>query len=374
MGDALCAAQPDDFSEVIAVSMEGPACLPMAATEFTPTAVAPESSLILVDDVIVFGGVANPMGPDRRTSQRVRSQPDVDDLQIGRATRMAKMKEVQNSTASPQPIPPVTTAHLTYRAPHASPSPIPGTAHPSLHRELAAAALHRELAAAAVHRELAPAESARLRPDPLTYPARRPVSTMAGRSFAALFQDSQGADEEEDFFADGSQVGNYSPPIRAAAAPFRAPAAGGFSPRMGGLGAATRGLGAATRGLGAAPTFLDPPAPGGLDLNSEAAAFPTLSEYQHVLQPQEAPPRRRSGKHVVATAGRGRGAGRGAGGRGTSSSAGMPPRPARSGAGRDGGVVNRGRSLTNAASAQTGGHIDLDDDEEGFYCTNFNML
>ncbi|KAE8767617.1 hypothetical protein D1007_60992 [Hordeum vulgare] len=52
----------------------------------------------------------------------------------------------------------------------------------------------------------------------------------------------------------------------------------------------------------------------------------------------------------------------------------MPPRPARSGAGRGGGVVKRGRSLTNAASAQTGGHIDLDDDEEGFYCTNFNML
>ncbi|KAE8767393.1 hypothetical protein D1007_61257 [Hordeum vulgare] len=114
---------------------------------------------------------------------------------------------------------------------------------------------------------------------------------MAGRSFAALFQDSQGADEEEDLFADGSQVGNYSPPIHAAAAPFRAPMAGGFSPRVGGLGAAigglgaaaTGGLGAATGGLGAAPTFLDPSAPGGLDLNSEAAAFPTLSEYQHVL-------------------------------------------------------------------------------------------
>ncbi|KAE8779592.1 hypothetical protein D1007_47384 [Hordeum vulgare] len=107
---------------------------------------------------------------------------------------------------------------------------------------------------------------------------------MAGRSFASLFQDSQGADEEEDFFADGSQVDNYSPPIRAAAAPFRAPAAGGFSPHVGGLGAATGGL-------GAAPTFLDPSAPGGLDLNSEAATFPTSSEYQHVLQPQEAPPR-----------------------------------------------------------------------------------
>ena len=201
-----------------------------------------------------------------------------------------------------------------------------------------------------------------------------------------LFEDSQGADEEDDFFGDGSQVGNYSPPIRARAAPFSAPTAGGFSPRVGALGAATGGLGAlsaAVAGLpprvGApsapqAPTFVDPPVPGGLDLNSEAAAFPGLPEYQHVLQSQEAPPRRRSGKHVVATTGRGRGAGRGAGGRGTSSSAGMPPRPARSGAGHGGGGVKRGRSLTNAASAQTEVHIDLDDDEEGFYWTSSNML
>ncbi|KAI4977555.1 hypothetical protein ZWY2020_059692 [Hordeum vulgare] len=52
----------------------------------------------------------------------------------------------------------------------------------------------------------------------------------------------------------------------------------------------------------------------------------------------------------------------------------MPPCPARSGAGRGGGRVKRDRSLTNAASAQTGGHIDLDYDEEGFYWTNSNML
>ncbi|KAE8814934.1 hypothetical protein D1007_07641 [Hordeum vulgare] len=198
-----------------------------------------------------------------------------------------------------------------------------------------------------------------------------------------LFEDSQGADEEDDFFGDGSQVGNCSPPIRAGAASFSAPAAEGFSPRVGAVGAATAGLGAlsaAVAGLpprvGApqAPTFVDPPAPGGLDLKSEAAAFPSLAEYQHVLQSEEVPPRRRIGKHVVATTGRGRGAGRGAGGQGTSSSADMPPRPARSGAGRGDGGVKRGRSLTNAASAQTGGHIDVDDDEEGFYWTNSNML
>ncbi|XBI51640.1 hypothetical protein VPH35_034128 [Triticum aestivum] len=212
---------------------------------------------------------------------------------------------------------------------------------------------------------------------------------MAGRNSRLqlnLFEDSQGADEEDDFFGDGSQVGNYSPPIHAGVAPFSALAAGGFSPRVGALGAATGGLGALSAAVAGLPPRVGAlsahrprpssirPRRGGLDLNSEAAAFPGLAEYQHVLQSQEAPPRRRSGKHAVATTGRGQGAGRGAGGRGTSSSAGMPPRPVRSGAGRGGGGVKRGRSLTNAASAQTGGHIDLDDDEEGFYWTSSNML
>ncbi|KAI4970646.1 hypothetical protein ZWY2020_001560 [Hordeum vulgare] len=50
---------------------------------------------------------------------------------------------------------------------------------------------------------------------------------MAGRSFAALFQDSQGADKEEDFFGDGS-VSATTPTDQAAAAPF--PLGGGFSP------------------------------------------------------------------------------------------------------------------------------------------------
>ncbi|KAI5019315.1 hypothetical protein ZWY2020_044203 [Hordeum vulgare] len=103
---------------------------------------------------------------------------------------------------------------------------------------------------------------------------------MAGRSFAALFQDSQGVDEEEDFFGDGSQVGNYSPPIRAAAAPFRAPAAGGFSPRVGALGAATGGLGA----LGAAEarcglTFLDLPVCGGLNSRRGVSCLSDLSMF-----------------------------------------------------------------------------------------------
>ncbi|KAE8810291.1 hypothetical protein D1007_13021 [Hordeum vulgare] len=49
-GAALVAAQPDDVEDVY---VEGP---PMAGTECIPTAVAPESGPISVDDVIAFGG------------------------------------------------------------------------------------------------------------------------------------------------------------------------------------------------------------------------------------------------------------------------------------------------------------------------------
>ena len=196
---------------------------------------------------------------------------------------------------------------------------------------------------------------------------------MAGsssRNLLNLFNDSQAGDEEDEFFGDGSQVGNYSPltgfvpPPRPGTAGFFDPAAAGvvhpaaagfLPPRSGGFSAPP------------APPFMDPPAPEGLDLNSQAAVFPGLGDYQRVLQSDEAPARRRSGKHVVATHGRGRSAGRGTGGRGSTSSAGIPRRPARSGAARGGGGVARARSLTNAARAQSASRIDVDDDEEFFY-------
>ena len=97
---------------------------------------------------------------------------------------------------------------------------------------------------------------------------------MAGsssRNLLNLFNDSQAGDEEDEFFGDGSQVGNYSPPTgfipppRPGAAGFFDPAAAGvvhpaaagfLPPRSGGFSAPP------------APPFMDPPAPEGLDLNS----------------------------------------------------------------------------------------------------------
>lgn len=51
-----------------------------------------------VDGVIAFGGILNPMTPDRRSSQRIQTQPDADDLQMGCAMQAAKVKDAKNST------------------------------------------------------------------------------------------------------------------------------------------------------------------------------------------------------------------------------------------------------------------------------------
>ena len=89
----------------------------------------------------------------------------------------------------------------------------------------------------------------------------------------------------------------------------------------------------------------------GLDVNSQAAAFPSLGKYQRVVQSEEAPPRQHSGTHLVTAKPCNRSASRVAGGRGSTSSVGVPPRPMRSGATRGGGGVAQARSLTNAERA-----------------------
>ncbi|KAE8812465.1 putative disease resistance RPP8-like protein 4 [Hordeum vulgare] len=76
----FCIAIPEDNIEDAVVSMAGPDSIPKAGTEFVPVAASPESVPISVDEVIAFGGVSNSMGPDRRASLRVQSQPDTDDL------------------------------------------------------------------------------------------------------------------------------------------------------------------------------------------------------------------------------------------------------------------------------------------------------
>ncbi|KAE8779105.1 hypothetical protein D1007_47829 [Hordeum vulgare] len=52
------------------------------------------------EQVTAFGGIENLMTEDRRSSLRIQAQPDVDDLQMGRAMRAAKMRDVELSTAT----------------------------------------------------------------------------------------------------------------------------------------------------------------------------------------------------------------------------------------------------------------------------------
>ncbi|KAE8767249.1 hypothetical protein D1007_61437 [Hordeum vulgare] len=51
-----------------------------------------------VDEGIAFGGIRNPMTPERRSSQRIQTQPDADDLHLGRAMHAAKMRNAEIST------------------------------------------------------------------------------------------------------------------------------------------------------------------------------------------------------------------------------------------------------------------------------------
>ncbi|KAE8809683.1 hypothetical protein D1007_13724 [Hordeum vulgare] len=81
------------------VLLAGPKSVSLVATESAHSnAPGLVSAPIYVEEVIAFGGVLDPMTTDRRSCQRVQAQPDVDDLQMGRAMRAAKMKVVQNST------------------------------------------------------------------------------------------------------------------------------------------------------------------------------------------------------------------------------------------------------------------------------------
>lgn len=50
------------------------------------------------DDIIVFGGIPDPMSEDRRVSHRIQAQPDADDLQLGRAMRAAKLRDIEATT------------------------------------------------------------------------------------------------------------------------------------------------------------------------------------------------------------------------------------------------------------------------------------
>ena len=53
---------------------------------------------VILDDVIAFGGIPDPMSGDRRFSHRIQAQPDADDIQMGRAMRAAKLRDIEANT------------------------------------------------------------------------------------------------------------------------------------------------------------------------------------------------------------------------------------------------------------------------------------
>uniref|UniRef100_A0A8I6W8S0 Uncharacterized protein n=1 Tax=Hordeum vulgare subsp. vulgare TaxID=112509 RepID=A0A8I6W8S0_HORVV len=55
-------------------------------------------TFISEDAVIQFGGIPDPVTSDRRVSDRIQSQPDADDWQMDRASRIAKLKDAESST------------------------------------------------------------------------------------------------------------------------------------------------------------------------------------------------------------------------------------------------------------------------------------
>lgn len=56
----------------------------------------PSTSVDSVAAVVAFKGILAP-SPDYRSSERIRSQPDADDLQMNRALREAKLHDIETS-------------------------------------------------------------------------------------------------------------------------------------------------------------------------------------------------------------------------------------------------------------------------------------
>lgn len=50
------------------------------------------------EEIIAFGGIMDPVSAGRRVSNQIQDQPDVDDLQLGRAMRAAKLRDVEATT------------------------------------------------------------------------------------------------------------------------------------------------------------------------------------------------------------------------------------------------------------------------------------
>ena len=53
---------------------------------------------ISIPEVVAFGGIPDPASDGRRSSRRIQGQPDADEFQLGRAMRLAKIRDTKSST------------------------------------------------------------------------------------------------------------------------------------------------------------------------------------------------------------------------------------------------------------------------------------
>jgi hypothetical protein len=51
-----------------------------------------------VEEIPAFGCIPDPTSGDRRSSWHIQAQPDADDLELGRAMRVAKIRDIESST------------------------------------------------------------------------------------------------------------------------------------------------------------------------------------------------------------------------------------------------------------------------------------
>lgn len=71
---------------------------PVASDSVRHTAGGHSPTGVALEDVIAFGVIPDPMSGDRRFSHPIQDQPDVDDIQMGRAMRAAKLQEIEVHT------------------------------------------------------------------------------------------------------------------------------------------------------------------------------------------------------------------------------------------------------------------------------------
>ena len=75
-----------------------PRASPIACDSVRHTAGGHSPAGVTLEDVIAFGGIRDPLSSGKRFSHRIQDQPDADDIQMGRAMRAAKLRDIEVHT------------------------------------------------------------------------------------------------------------------------------------------------------------------------------------------------------------------------------------------------------------------------------------